>query len=277
MQKKYLLALVASLVVAYFALTGKCHGAVKLRAIVEPNKQVLVLPFSSNTLQEEYQEAQELLLQTMEANVAASLQSYDIGAEQYSEAVRDWSRPQAKPALNQPAPVQLAPEQTASDQDTTTTPADMQQTEPTLLEQAKNNGYDYVLTAKLLVLQSEIKPTVQTGNYKMGSVRAKVNCSFRLTATDSSAKSLSGISAGQASKSIILEGTAQDKSLLAFAASQTVYQAVIAAAKNTARKLASPQSGDYEAGNGNAYGLGDVLPEKEYYQDSPGKTLNPAK
>jgi hypothetical protein len=270
MQKKYLLALAAGLVLGSVAMTGQSYGAVKLRAMIEPNKQVLILPFSSNTLQEEYQEAQEVLLQTLETNVTASLQSYGIGAEQYSEAVQDWSRPQAKPAQEQTAPVQPAPEQD------TAVPAVIQpseQPEPTMLEQAKNNGYDYVLTARILVLQSEIKPAVQTGSYKMSSVRAAVSCSFRLTATDGSARSVSGMSAGQAGKSLILEGTTQDKSLLAFAASQTVYQAVIAAAKNTARKLADPQAGDYETGNGNAYGMGDVLPEKEYYQDSPGKTL----
>ncbi|MDR1243047.1 MAG: hypothetical protein LBM00_09760 [Deltaproteobacteria bacterium] len=266
MLKKHSVAIAIGFILAYFAIPVHASGAVKLRPIVEANKQVLVLPFSSKIQQEEYQAIQEGLLQTLEAGVAAALQGYGIGAEQYAEAVSDGSL-----KLDLPASGEVAPPLTA---DSETVPA----AELTMMELAKAGGYDYVLTASIVFLQAELKPAIQAGDRKMSSVRAQVRCSFRLTATDGSSRSFSGMSAGEAAKSIIAESAA--KNMLdgdGDDAYQVINRAVIAAAQNTARKLADPESGDYDAAKsgGSPYGSGDVQTDSEYYQDSPGKRLKP--
>jgi hypothetical protein len=306
MLKKHSVAIAIGFILAHFAIPVHAFGAVKLRPVVEPNKQVLVLPFSSKVRQEEYQAIQYGLLQTLEANVTAALQGYGIGAEQYSEAVADGGLklvPRASGEVTPPltADSELAPASTAvtatpegdrtdgdpAEEEQSAAPEaqawpDAGQTAPaaplSMLELAKAGGYDYVLTASIVFLQAELKPAIQAGDRKMSSIRARVGCSFRLTATDGSSRSFSGMSAGEAAKSIIAESTA--KNMLAGDgddAYQVIDRAVIAAAQNTARKLAAPESGDYDAakGGGSPYGSGDVQTDSEYYQDSPGKRLKP--
>jgi hypothetical protein len=281
MLKKHSVAIALGFMLAHFALPVNASGAVKLRPVVEPNKQVLVLPFSSKLQQEEYQDIQESLLQTLEANITAALQTYGIGAEQYAGAVADGSLKPGVPASGESPP----PPAASSEPVGTVTPDEVQAApdaapsapaaELTLLEQAKAGRYDYVLTGSIVFLQAEVKPAIQAGNRKMTSIRAQVSCSFRLTATDGSSRSFSGMSAGEDARSIINEGAERNTPLLVSGTSQVINRAIIAAAQNTARKLAAPESGDGTASGGSPYGAGDVQPEREYYQDSPGKKLRP--
>ena len=134
---------------------------------------------------------------------------------------------------------------------------------------AAEAGFDYVLTGSVSFIQAELKPAVYAGNREVTSLRTVFSCSYRLLSTADGKVAAYGSASGRSGKVLNLSQGNFGEEQINNSVSVVLNQSIQAAALRLAQNLTLPgaSTGSVE----------DRVSDQDYYQDSPGKRLKPAK
>ncbi|MDR1126113.1 MAG: hypothetical protein LBM64_08690 [Deltaproteobacteria bacterium] len=137
-----------------------------------------------------------------------------------------------------------------------------------ILQKAAQAGFDYILTGSVSFIQAELKPAVYAGNREVTSVRTAFSCSYRLLGTGDGKVAAFGSASGRSGKVVNLSQGNYGEEQINNSVSVVLNQSIQAAALRLASNLTAP---------GTSGKADEDLSDQEYYQDSPGKRLKPAK
>jgi hypothetical protein len=137
------------------------------------------------------------------------------------------------------------------------------------MELAAQRNFDYLVVGTVSMVRTEVSPPTKIGNVERASVRAEIHCAFQLLQVDNGNVVKAGAVSGFDAKTVAVGNnlnlndyhlvSALDKVL-----QKAVHTAALKAAETLTGKRLDQLNTDLE-----------VDEERTYYQDSPGKRLNP--
>lgn len=137
-----------------------------------------------------------------------------------------------------------------------------------LLEEARTQGYDYVVVGTISHIRTDISPTIFIGGAERATVRCEINIAAQLISTETGKVRQLGAARGRDGKMIVVREGELNGYHVYGALDKIVHESVKVATKRIAEQLANRSLDEYLTNE-------ELANEADYYQDSPGKRLKP--
>ena len=248
---------------------------------LEPDKTVLVLPFSCHIQSAAYQTDTSSAIQYTHAGwMVFALKSAGRHAEYYYNV---FGKGASSSALSESAPIapdlQESPDmgESAAMSDSPVPSSVMAQTaletraevDQSMLRVALESDYDYVMTGNIVFMHTEVTPAGRADGAPASTVRCELSITYSLLEAGSGKVIASGVATGRAEKRISLGSGYEEKPLISNSIRLVMNRAMQASARQSVSRLLNrEQSGQVDSDDGHSSDADNV-----YYQDSPGKRL----